>query len=132
MTDLEIIHAYRHLLRAGLRAIQFSKPARFALRNQLRTGFREKGAQLDPDCVRRTVSFLQAAEAERGLEHRIVKNLLHVAWARERETRKSWKAQLVLRSAKKANMPDPIKSTAYKHYDMTVSMLNHTMGLCLR
>ena len=36
--------------------------------------------QLDPEAVRRTLWFLKAAAEERGLEHRIVKNILRVRW----------------------------------------------------
>ncbi len=27
---------------------------------------------------------------------------------------------------------DPIRDTAYQHYEATIKMLNDTMGLCLR
>lgn len=83
MTNVEVIHAYRHLLRAGLRAVQFSKPARFTLRDQLRDSFRDPQAPpLEIDRVERTVEFLNAAASEKGLEHRIVKNLIRVEWER--------------------------------------------------
>lgn len=84
MTNLEVVHAYRSLLRAGLRAVQFSKPARFVVRDQLRDGFRERGATLDGERVRRTVLFLGAAAREAGLEHRILKNLVRVEGERRR------------------------------------------------
>lgn len=29
-------------------------------------------------------------------------------------------------------MEQHVRKTAYKHYDMTVAMLNKSMGLCLR
>lgn len=88
--NLEVVHAYRHLLRAGLRAVQFSKPARFVVRDQLREGFREKktpaaaAGGFDAGRVGRTVLFLRAAARETGLEHRILKNLVRVAGERRR------------------------------------------------
>jgi hypothetical protein len=82
MADIQVLHAYRHLYRHGLRAIQFSKPARFVLRDLLRTAFREKGAELDSAGVARTVQFLEAAQRSRGLEHKVLKNLLFVAYHR--------------------------------------------------
>jgi len=97
-TGQEILHAYRHLLRAGLRAVQFSKPSRYVLRDQLRAAFRDDdagkaprnptaaaaaaGGGFDLERIRRTVWFLKAAGQEAGLEHKILKNLLRVAWAR--------------------------------------------------
>ena len=101
MSNTEIIHAYRKLLRAGLRAVQFSKPARYGLTAQLRTAFRERGAPFQPEAIRRTVWFLNAAAQERGLEHRIVKNLVAVAWLRSREKGPTWSAVLLAKDQKK-------------------------------
>jgi hypothetical protein len=84
MSNVEILHAYRRLLRSGLRAVQFSKPARYLLRDQLREAFRDQEAKFNPEGIRRTVWFLNAAAQERGLEHKIVKNLLRVKWERSR------------------------------------------------
>ena len=78
--NLEVIHAYRHLYRGLLRAVQYSRPARFTARDIVRSSFRTGGANgtLDREGVRRTKWFLGAAAKERGLEHKIVKNLLRV------------------------------------------------------
>ena len=99
MSSQELVHAYRALYRAGLQAVQFSKPARYTLRDQLRAAFRDDkagAAVFDPDAVRRTVWFLRAAAAERGLEHRIVKNLLRTAWERK-AGQDSWKRVRMLK-----------------------------------
>ncbi|KAG6022190.1 hypothetical protein E4U41_002298 [Claviceps citrina] len=89
MTTTDIIHAYRHLYRSLLRAVQYASPARYIARDQLRRAFREGQQQqaapslrLNTEGVKRTVWFLEAAARERGLEHRIVKNLLRVAGER--------------------------------------------------
>ncbi len=84
--QLEIIHAYRHLLRAGLRAVQFSKPSRYVFRDRLHEAFCDRKAtyeaNFDQERIRRTIWFLNAAAQEAGLEARILKNLLRVAWER--------------------------------------------------
>lgn len=82
MASTEVIHAYRHLYRGLLHAVQFSKPARYTARNQLRRAFREKGARYDQRGIARTIRFLDAAKRERGPEHRVLKNLLIMAWYR--------------------------------------------------
>jgi hypothetical protein len=94
MADPKVVHAYRHLYRGLLHAVQFSKPARYTARNQLRRAFREKGAEYDPRGIARTIRFLDAATRERGLEHRVLKNLLLMAWHRY-DDKSNWKhAQL--------------------------------------
>lgn len=92
----EIIHAYRTLLRSSLRAVQFSKPARYVVQRRVREAF-EKGTPeaYDAEAVRRTVWFLKAAAEERGLEHKIVKNLVRVAWERVRgPNRPGWRSSV--------------------------------------
>ena len=79
----EIITAYRHSLRAGLRAVLYSKPARFTIRDHVRAAFRNgQSADLDPVRLSRTLEFLGNAARYRGLEHRIVRNMCHVSWDR--------------------------------------------------
>jgi len=93
----ELITAYRKLLRAGLRAVQFSKPSRFIVRDQLRAGFRDTNNKFEPERVRRTIWFLNAAAQERGLEHKILKNLCRVQFERSRELGKgNWKTKIKL------------------------------------
>jgi len=65
--------------------VQYSSPAKYEARDQLRTAFRERGAAAsapDAPTIKRTLWFLDAAAREAGLEHRIVRNLLQVAWER--------------------------------------------------
>ena len=77
----EVTHAYRHLYRGLLRAVQFSKPARYVARDQLRRAFRtEHPSSFNQEKIDRTVEFLGFAAKEAGLEHRIVRNLLHMAY----------------------------------------------------
>lgn len=152
MADLEIIHAYRHLYRGLLHAIQFSKPARYTALHQLRRGFREKGAKYDPRGVTRTVLFLRAAARERGMEHQVLRNLLIVAWYRYENTPTWRQAQIEIEAPQKkqalispntlsivnakrlsrTELQAHVQATVYKHYEMTIAMLNKSVGLCLR
>jgi Domain of unknown function (DUF1763). len=92
---LELIHAYRKLLRAGLRAVQFSQPSRWSLTQQLRAGFRDPNGKFEPERIRRTIWFFNAAAQQRGIEHRILKNLCRVHWERFSPTRTpTWKSVL--------------------------------------
>lgn len=104
MANTEVIHAYRHLYRAMLRAVMYTGPGRFIMRDNLRAGFRGTAgsssnsntlgttgsasssagtrpspsgpATFDAEAVKRTTWFFEAAAKETGLEHRIVKNLV--------------------------------------------------------
>ena len=76
-----IILAYRSLYRSALRAVQYSKPARYILRATLRNAFRNgTQADFDPKKIGNTILFLENAANVKGLEHRILKNLMHVRW----------------------------------------------------
>jgi len=126
-SSLPILHAYRHLYRALLHAVQYSAPARYVARNQLRDAFRRgQREQFNQQKISRTLEFLNAATRERGLEHRILKNLLHVAF---------WRAYNLERPRKLAKsnlLAAHLDKTARTHYEMTLAMLNDSMGLCLR
>lgn len=94
MSRNEVLHAYRHLYRHGLRAVQFSKPARYTLRDRLRLAFR-KGtpADLNIHKISNTIEFLHYATIENGLEHKILKNLLFVWRNQDRGGYKRLKTQ---------------------------------------
>lgn len=85
MSNEAVVHAYRHALRHGLIAIQFSKPARFTLRDRLRSAFRKGTANdFSQQKIANTLEFLRYAAKENGLEHKILKNLLQLWWAQDR------------------------------------------------
>lgn len=76
-THLELIHSYRHMYRALLRGVQFSKPARYVALDQLREAYRNsKPSNFDSRKIQRTLEFLHGAAKERGFEHKILRNLL--------------------------------------------------------
>lgn len=133
MADPKVLHAYRHLYRGLLHAVQFSKPARYTARNQLRRAFLENGAKYDPRGIARTIRFLEAATRERGLEHLVLKNLLTIAWHRY-ECPPTWRyvAQMDRSKRKRSELEECLQATTYRNYDMTIAMLNKSMGLCLR
>lgn len=81
---LEIIHAYRNLFKISLRAVQYSKPARFVVRDRMRNAFRLSGAEPDVEGIDRTLRFLDGAGRSKGIEHKILKNLMHVWWERQK------------------------------------------------
>ena len=76
-----IVGAYRSLYRAGLHAVQYSKPARYVLKRTLDNAFRNNPAsKFNKHRVGNTLMFLENAAKSRGVEHRILKNLIHVRW----------------------------------------------------
>ncbi|KAK3989806.1 hypothetical protein QBC44DRAFT_78002 [Cladorrhinum sp. PSN332] len=141
MSSSELLTAYRKLLRSGLRAVQFSKPSRYIIRDQLRDGFRDTKNTFEPERIRRTIWFFNAAAADRGMEHKILKNLCRVRFERVREmSRGTWKTKVKLWGDKEVKrvkkgeerLHDPIQAGKYGFYDLTVKMLNDSMGMCLR
>ncbi|OSS44908.1 hypothetical protein B5807_09185 [Epicoccum nigrum] len=126
MPNEAIVHAYRHVLRHSLRAIQFSKPARYTLRDRLRAAFR-KGTANDFDQLKitNTLEFLHYAARENGLEHKIVKNLLFVWWCQDKGTRT--KGNFKLRAPEQLE----IRTTAFDSFNHNIRMLNESMGTCI-
>ena len=127
MSSQEIILAYRSLYRATLQAIHFSKPARFYARDTLRHAFRhETATNFSPERVENTLRFLKAAAATNGIEHHVLKNILHV---------KYWEKNIFLPKTMIRNQ-DPlsvhVRTTKMATFYQTLGMLNESMGLCLR
>jgi hypothetical protein len=84
-TTKEILLAYRHLYQHLLRAVQYSKPARYVARDHIRAAFRDSSPEsYDYARISRTLEFLRGAAEAKGLEHKILKNLMHVWWERQR------------------------------------------------
>ncbi|CAG8958322.1 hypothetical protein HYFRA_00000678 [Hymenoscyphus fraxineus] len=125
-TAVQKITAYRHLYRGLLKAVQYSKPARYTARNQLRLAFRtEDPATFDQQKIDNTIEFLGYAAKEAGLEHKLVKNILLTNW---------WKARIHVPRTKgsKETIAAEMQRKATLNYTMTLAMLNDSMGLCLR
>ncbi|KAF1839481.1 DUF1763-domain-containing protein [Decorospora gaudefroyi] len=125
MSQQAILHAYRHLYRHSLRAIQFSKPARYTLRDRLRLAFRRGSAtDYEPHKIQNTLEFLHYATRESGLEHKIVKNLLFVWWVQGNGGR----AKVNPRTLTADELE--IKTTVYDTFNHNIRMLNEDMGMC--
>ncbi|KAJ4379725.1 hypothetical protein N0V86_004907 [Didymella sp. IMI 355093] len=126
MSKRAVVHAYRHVLRHSLRAIQFSKPARFTLRDRLRSAF-TKGAvsDFDQQKISNTLEFLQYATKQNGLEHKVLKNLLLVWWHQDRGGRSRTKSK----SRQREDLE--IRTTAYDAFNHNIRMLNESMGMCI-
>lgn len=74
----EIVRSYRRLYRHAIYAVQYAAPAKYTLRILLENAYRTgNAADFDMQKINNTVTFLEGAAKERGLEHRILKNLLH-------------------------------------------------------
>ena len=81
MTNAALLHAYRHLYQAALRAVRHSTPAKYQIRDTMRSAFRTGAVDaLNQQRVENTILFLRQAELHAGLEHKILQNLLHVRY----------------------------------------------------
>ncbi|KAK6351741.1 hypothetical protein TWF718_004888 [Orbilia javanica] len=139
-----IVHAYRHLFRAGLRAVQYSSPARYGLRSKLRHAFSSETAHIQQPSaggaparsssfpktfsqtrIDNTVRFLNTAGTRLGMEHTIVKHLCFVEW--RREISKLPRSTTVMKPSDWETL-----SLLFDEYDDTIRMLNETMELELR
>jgi hypothetical protein len=79
MSRQELLYAYRHLYRTGLRAVHYARPARWEVRDILRDAFRTNAASsFNPRRIKNTLKFLENAVAYSGTEHKILKNLLYL------------------------------------------------------
>jgi hypothetical protein len=75
--DRSVVHAYRHLYRQGLKAIQYSTPGRHMLLKSLRKAYRSSPIEtFDAVRINNTIRFLKRATEVAGIEHKILKNLL--------------------------------------------------------
>lgn len=122
----EIVQAYRQLYRAGLRAVQYSTPARYTIRDRFRHAFRASpSTDFDRHRIDNTLEFLQGAIKYKGLEHRVLRSLLMV-WYHETYQWKNrgYRVEDATHSA--------LKMRSYDHFYHTLYMLNESMGLCIR
>lgn len=127
MSKPEILAAYRWLYRAGLKAVKYSKPARYNVRDIMRDSFRNQpSAAYDAARISNTLSFLDRASEYRGMEHKILKNIAKIRWHRHNAAfnGRAIKQQTELAAA--------VRKTMWSHFDATLAMLNETEHLCLR
>ena len=125
-----IVHAYRHLYRTGLQSIRYAKPGRYVLRLNLRKSFRRGSPdEFDPQRIVNTLNFLRLASESTSTEHKIVKNLLHVRfWQQPQFVGQRDTKLFDVATGTRSQMI----STAYRPFEMTLKMLNESLGLCLK
>ncbi|KAF1955984.1 DUF1763-domain-containing protein [Byssothecium circinans] len=126
MSTQEIVHAYRHLYRQGLRAVQFSKPARYTLRDRLRLAFRKNPpVNYSSQRIQNTLEFLQYATTQNGLEHKIVKNLLFIWWNQAKGGKGKTASKLPTQEEIR------IKTITFDAFNHNIEMLNESMDMCI-
>ncbi|KAL4954572.1 hypothetical protein BDW69DRAFT_138608 [Aspergillus filifer] len=125
-----IVAAYRQLYRHGLKAVNYSTPARHVLLRTLRSSFRSSSArEFDSQRITNTVTFLHRAADISGVEHKIVKNLLMIRYWDQPGV----KAHLRLIKGLALNQRDPnLRKDARQQFDRTLMLLNESLGTCLR
>lgn len=81
MAQHELVQAYRSLYRTALRAVHNASPAKYQVRDTMRAAFSADSKDtFDPRRVKNTVEFLERAGTHTGLEHKILRNLIHVRY----------------------------------------------------
>ncbi|KIW38176.1 uncharacterized protein PV06_10125 [Exophiala oligosperma] len=127
MGRTDILHAYRHLYRSGLRAVHYSYPARWEIRDILRDCFRSQPeAAFNARRISNTLGFLEKARVYNGTEHKILKNLLHV---------KFWKNKGLnhyLMKQSNADYAIATRRNVWRQYQATLTMLNESLDICLQ
>ncbi|CCX34961.1 hypothetical protein FPQ18DRAFT_380999 [Pyronema domesticum] len=121
-TKATLITTYRHLMKAGLFAVQYSNPARFQIRDKLRDAFRYTPVEhYNPRRIQNTIDFLYTAGRYKGLEHKIVKNLCFVHYHDRTRKRKRLLGKTL-----------GIEDITHNAYLENLGLLNQSMDLDLR
>ena len=77
----KILYSYRQVYKEAFRAIRYASPSRYTLRKVINNAFRTAPlSEFNPEKISNTIKFLHNASKENGLEHKIVKSLLHTWW----------------------------------------------------
>lgn len=78
------MHTYRHLYKALLHAVRYSKPSRYVVRDELRNSFRKSDSSAyDAGKIARTLEFIEGAGREKGIESQILKNMCQTEYMRK-------------------------------------------------
>lgn len=137
----QILLAYRHLYQHLLRAVQYAKPQRYVARDRLRNAFRSsERKQFNAKEIEKTLEFLRGAAASRGMEHRIVKNLMFVWWTRSPMGDMppmfvptiAFTLSCIKLIIARRNEDAAARRAAFTAFDETIRKLNRTMGMCIR
>lgn len=124
-----ISSAYRRLLRTSLQAVQYSTPARYQVKDILRDSFRNSSAAaFIPRRIENTIGFLEKAVEHNGLEHKILRNILHVRYWRD-NPKKDKRPQ---RLKENTDVARDLRRNIGTQFDATLTLFNESAGLCLR
>jgi hypothetical protein len=127
-SSYEIVHAYRQLYRHTLKAVQYAKPARFTCIDRLRYAFRtSSAADFDQVKIDRTLEFLSGAAREKGLEHKLLKNLALVWWHQDHLRFHKWRLQSKLSDTNAFR----VSASVGDSINHTIQLLNESMGICI-
>lgn len=118
--NADVRAAYRRFYRISLKAVQYSVPARYSIITKVNRLFRQgpylHGAE-EQEIQDNTFLFLEIAAKEKGIEHKIVRNLCFVEWSQWQQSRSGHKPvkNLVERE---------LRSHIYDDYKAAVQELN--------
>jgi hypothetical protein len=124
-----LLHAFRHLYRAGIEAVDYARPQRYEIRDILRESFRQSHpSNFNQRRIQNTLKFLANAQRYNGFEHRILKNLLHMKFWAGRSNHARLKSNL-----RDSNTPAAVESRRQisHQYKATLVMLNESLDTCL-
>ncbi|KAL2840841.1 hypothetical protein BJX68DRAFT_183162 [Aspergillus pseudodeflectus] len=126
-----VIHAYRQLYRQSLKAINYSTPARHLVLQTMRQSFRSPTQAFDPRRISNTLDFLRNATEVRGLEHRILRNLLLVKyWDQPRM--KSDKSNRRYKPLGINQNHPKFQKNIREQFNKTLMLFNESVGTCLQ
>ena len=124
-----VTSAYRRLLRTALQAVRFSTPARYQVNGILRDSFRNAPpAAFVPRRIEKTIGFLEQAREHAGLEHKILRNIIHVRWWRDNRDRNKPTGAM----KENTDVGVDLRQNVGGQFDATLTVFNETMDLCLR
>lgn len=133
MSSSEIRQAYRHLYRSLLQVVRYTQPGRSRLRDHLRSSFgRNPASAYSAGRIAVTLEFLGYAERQNGLEHMIVKNLVHTL-----HERRSVLARISSQRLRAMVPPGELElldhaEDSLTSYWETLDMLGKSMGMAVR
>jgi len=95
----------------------------------LRDSFRNSpSSAFNPGRIQKTLEFLRTASEHNGTEHRILKNILFVRYWRDYPN----KNKLYGAIRDNTDVGLDLRQNSKAHFDATLTMLNESLGLCLR
>lgn len=128
-TTTVVSSAYRRLLRTALQAVRFSTPARYQVQSILRDSFRHSPlSTFTPRRIKNTVRFLERARECNGIEHKILRNILHVRYWRDHREKHKPPGGL----KENTDVAVDLRRNVPAQFDATLHVFNETMDLCLR